>query len=52
VQASLSTALLVVATALFALAATRFAKAWFVPVGLACFSASFLFRGVLTAEVQ
>lgn len=38
----LSFVLLCVAVVLFALSATRFGKAWMVPVGLACFAGAFV----------
>lgn len=51
-ESLLSTILLIVATALFVLAATRLARKWFVPIGLACFAASFLVDGVLSVHVK
>jgi hypothetical protein len=51
-ESVISTLLLIVAVLLFVLAATRLAKAWFVPIGLACFAASFLVDGVLSVHVK
>jgi len=49
----LSIVLLALAVILFILAVIpAFAKAWMVPIGLACFAGSFLFTGVLEASVK